>query len=894
MFTPTICLLATALLGQPAGSLALSGVVVDRAGMPMPDVEVMLAARMPADGSFPTLARTMTDRQGAFRLEVDRQRLKGIGLIRLIWAYRPGQAVTIQSADLMRNGAIPPVRLTLAEPLRRTLTILDSAGHPLAGVRLAPVSYAINGRAMFFTPDDWVERLTVASGADGVAALPYLPATIDPLTVQVTAPGFAPHNLPLPYRPGSDRFTLKLGRPARLAGSVYYSSGQPAANVPVEVWVDNLYHKPSNPDDKIRLWPTLIHFDSGPVRTRPDGSFVTPHQLMTGSSYRIMIRPEGEALVASDWLPATTELTTAPTLRLRQRRKLVGLVHDRQGQPVAGARVFLPSGQPTAIADARGHFLLEGDLRDRTYLLVQADGFRSQGWPAVPARQPAERTLILVRTSESPDRLMAPLSSPISVEESRGLARRALEPSLQRALEKGDDDSRGNCLRLLCLIDPARALELLETRHFENRRTDASLRYSIATELLATDPVEAESIVAAIAIPAGRARGYVALAEALPAAERDRKRRLLEHATVQANAPAGAGRGADSEHRLTLLAQVADAWLDLGEVEKARPLISEGLKLVAALPPPQRFEPYFLQSAARLELDRVLFLIRDLSTARRRRSCYIRIALALASEHPAEAERIFELVDDSSDAPGLERKNQVALRLCLPMAKTDSRRAQRLIAELKTPREQACAWALVALGLADRDKPGARSALAESIRLIERLGSPFGSAEVATLWQRVALNPAASILPIVEKVAPERLEDVFWKAVALMPKDDMARERGIAGFLVADFSIFLARYDRQVADVFLTQAMATGSRGPGGSASSVWSVMRGNACVDPQRALALFEALPRAGPDRSRMANRVTDEARDDLITSLVEPIDEHWKNIWRASGIPLDQPRFR
>ena len=78
----------------------------------------------------------------------------------------------------------------------------------------------------------------------------------------------------------------------------------------------------------------------------------------------------------------------------------------------------------------------------------------------------------------------------------------------------------------------------------------------------------------------------------------------------------------------------------------------------------------------------------------------------------------------------------------------------------------------------------------------------------------VADNPAASILPIVEKVAPERLEEVFWRAVALMPKDDMARERGIADFRVAEAAIVLARYDRQVADVFVTQAMSSQSPQP--------------------------------------------------------------------------------
>jgi hypothetical protein len=46
-----------------------------------------------------------------------------------------------------------------------------------------------------------------------------------------------------------------------------------------------------------------------------------------------------------------------------------------------------------------------------------------------------------------------------------------------------------------------------------------------------------------------------------------------------------------------------------------------------------------------------------------------------------------------------------------------------------------------------------------------------------------------------------------WKAVALMPRDDAARERGSADTRVADATIFLARYDRQVADVFLAQAL---------------------------------------------------------------------------------------
>jgi hypothetical protein len=261
--------------------------------------------------------------------------------------------------------------------------------------------------------------------------------------------------------------------------------------------------------------------------------------------------------------------------------------------------------------------------------------------------------------------------------------------------------------------------------------------------------------------------------------------------------------------------------------------------------------------------------------------CYVLLAEALADEHPAEAERLFQLIDDSSDVRFSEHKNEIALRLCRPMAKTDPERARRLIAALKTPREQACAWALMALGRADRDKAAARSALAESIRLIDGLSGPPNMAELANRPVEVAGNPAASILPIVERVAPERLEEVFWKAVALMHKADITQT-----------PTFLARYDRQVADA-LMQAVRARPRDSDAEFAYLRMVIRAKAVVDPRGAVAMFEALPPFGPDSSARRIRMLDQARDDLITGLVAPIDETWKEVWRRAGIPIDKARF-
>ena len=364
---------------------------------------------------------------------------------------------------------------------------------------------------------------------------------------------------------------------------------------------------------------------------------------MAGSSYRIIVRREGEPLVTSDWLKLTTELTTAKPVRLRQQRKLAGVVHDRQGAPVAGARVFLPSRAVKTTTDSNGRFLLEGVLPDRTYLLVQAPGFRIQGWPVVTARQPEERKLVLARPDELPDHRLEPQPAPISLDERRALARAALEPFLKTALEKGDDNAHGEQLSFLSRIDLARAVELLNAHPLPNVDLDAAVRYRIAVELFAEDPVAAESVVAAIPAASNRCYGYIRLADSLPAVERDRKRGLLDKAMVEVKAPLGAEGGAGPRRRLAELASVARAWLDLGDVDQARPLIREGLKLIEALPPGDRIDIVFLPVAARLELDPVFALLRD-QNDQRRRFCYIAIAEAIAGERPADAERVFQLV----------------------------------------------------------------------------------------------------------------------------------------------------------------------------------------------------------------------------------------------------------
>ena len=63
MLTLLTSILTAVLLAQPPDSIVLSGVVVDAAEKPLSDVDVVLWARILADGTAPTLARTTTDSQ---------------------------------------------------------------------------------------------------------------------------------------------------------------------------------------------------------------------------------------------------------------------------------------------------------------------------------------------------------------------------------------------------------------------------------------------------------------------------------------------------------------------------------------------------------------------------------------------------------------------------------------------------------------------------------------------------------------------------------------------------------------------------------------------------------------------------------------------------------------
>src|SRR3954451_20765029 len=87
---------------QAMSGSAVTGLVVNGKGLPVPGAEVALAAGMTRDGSIPLLAQTRSDQAGKFHFPRPApEKLASVDTTLTLWAYKPGFALGV--IDLLRN-----------------------------------------------------------------------------------------------------------------------------------------------------------------------------------------------------------------------------------------------------------------------------------------------------------------------------------------------------------------------------------------------------------------------------------------------------------------------------------------------------------------------------------------------------------------------------------------------------------------------------------------------------------------------------------------------------------------------------------------------------------------------------------------------------------------------
>ncbi len=514
-----LVILASGLVAQPSASVR--GVVVDDHGVPIAGAEIALSAGVARDGSVSILATTVTDEMGQFRVEDPGAARSNLYREGAIFAHKPGLGLGV--VELIREDQPERVHRLVLEPFQaRKITIGDVGGNAINGARVAirVIEEDQTGYMGVTVPDAWLERLSVTTNANGLAALPGLTRRIKLRSVRITIPGRGSHFVGIPFASAKDDTALSLGQASGLTGEVRSHLGDPIAGADVEVWVrcGSAYGE----QQASYGIPERVPFDSGPIQTDGLGAFKTPPLLLTGSTYRVVVRANGHSPVVSDWITLKSEPNSLAPIVMVPVRTILGRVVDRQGNPIPGVEIFEPAGGPSTTSDQAGRFRLEGARSGRWFLLAHRAGFRFQGRIVDSgATEPIELTLS--RENALPERMMATLPEPISLEESRALARRLIGPYQKMATAKGDDAAKFRALDIERWLNPAGLLEQVQTTRFDLGSSADFLRGRAALALAAQDPEEAEAIAETIADPGRRAGTLIDLVDALPAKEKVRK-----------------------------------------------------------------------------------------------------------------------------------------------------------------------------------------------------------------------------------------------------------------------------------------------------------------------------------------------------------------------------------
>ena len=326
--------------------------------------------------------------------------------------------------------------------------------------------------------------------------------------------------------------------------------------------------------------------------------------------------------------------------------------------------------------------------------------------------------------------------------------------------------------------------------------------------------------------------------------------------------------------------------LDLGMIEPAKVLADEGLKILDSRPPGNAtLAGVFLAQVARIDPAQALVQIQKISDQDQRDECYGAAAIAIAVSQPAEAERFYRLIEERSG----RRVFATAVRLCKRLGKVDVARAQGIAAGIAGRGTRACAWVAVALGAVDHDKPSAHAALDRSLEAInEIVESGPGPEPIINFDGVLALyptNPAAEVLALVERIAPERLAEFFWRAVALHERINPEDEDRLQRSPIGKECTLLAHYNRDAAAVlfetmnaYILSVLAEKDRT--GEVTS--SALKAKACIDPKAGVELLEKLS-AGQAQSSVDGWF--DARLSLAKAFAATAEERWTYLWEATA---------
>ncbi len=242
--------------------------------------------------------------------------------------------------------------------------------------------------------------------------------------------------------------------------------------------------------------------------------------------------------------------------------------------------------------------------------------------------------MALIRIGERPAPELRTLPEPIPQEESCALALCLLLPCWEAAIARKDQEVAGRALLGLAMADPDGALQKLEAGDVVTSLMAKQVKMFAAIALARSDLARAEALADTVVdSPNLRSLTLLALAQALPMLKRDRKLALLARAAVDAKAAKAP----------VIVARVAMALWKLGANQKAKALVAESVDMRRIAP---RLRRDIGNCLARIDPPAALSIATELAATNREDANKIlwNVAIGLAADNPAEAERVLRLV----------------------------------------------------------------------------------------------------------------------------------------------------------------------------------------------------------------------------------------------------------
>ncbi len=358
--------------------------------------------------------------------------------------------------------------------------------------------------------------------------------------------------------------------------------------------------------------------------------------------------------------------------------------------------------------------------------------------------------------------------------------------------------------------------------------------------------------------PGSRAQGFLALAADVPARDRARRGEFLDRAFAEAI------RISSAELKLGALREIADRWLDLGDIIRATPILREGQAVITTIPTQysvfQAEQFGDVLAAIDLPAAQALFEAKGRVTPpddRQVRQHLGEAAVRIAAFNPAEAERLSkELVQWN-----VGDREWGRFRIARRMARADLARARKLLLTVALepdnptfarPALVPYGLGLIASDLALTDPAVARGLLDEAfggLRKIARAADPGSSPSVSILM--------AVLLPVVERLDPDRVAERLWLAASCRQPRPL-EPSGHGPFPDEILALLASRYDRAMAAALVAPAFdrlpASMDRTDGNTYydSRAFQVL---AAYDPRAITTVISKLPAAAGRTQRSIN---------------------------------------